>query len=47
MPFGSNILNPHQRINTIISNISDFFSKISDQEKIAYTQSTSPSNDIA
>lgn len=47
MPFEAGENNPNQKIKTIINNISDYFSQVSDQEKIAYTQSTNSSNDIA
>lgn len=47
MPFEAGENNPNQKIKTIINNISDYFLQVSDQEKIAYTQSTNSSNDIA
>lgn len=47
MPFDNGVLDPHKRITTIIKEISPYFSNISDQTKIAYTQKNNSQNDIA
>ena len=46
MPYDSGVQNPNQRINTIIRNISEYFSNISDQQKLAYTSTRGNESEI-
>ena len=46
MPYDSGVQNPNQRINTIIRSISEYFSNISDQQKLAYTSTRGNESEI-